>query len=167
MNKSIRLIIALAVVMMATSACKTKQKIAEIPAGANIRATAPKEEVTSKSSETATPSFSPSTSTSPSSSSLTEQEVTRNENFSLADGETNTGALKYKYHVVVGSFGKQSNAKGLQTTLNSEGNNAVIVVNEKGMFRVLISSYNDYKQAHVRIKEISNRFPDAWVLVQK
>jgi cell division protein FtsN len=69
--------------------------------------------------------------------------------------------------VVVGSFGKQSNAKGLQSTLNTEGNKAVIVVNEKGMFRVLISSYNDYKQAHVRIKEISNRFPDAWVLVQK
>ena len=161
MNKSIRLIIALAVITMATSSCKTKQKIAEIPAGANIEATAPKTEVAPKSPVATT------TIPSSSSSTVTDQEVTRNENFSLAEGETNTDALKYKYHVVVGSFGKQSNAKGLQSTLNSEGNQAVIVVNEKGMFRVLISSYNDYKQAHVRIKEISNRFPDAWVLVQK
>jgi prophage antirepressor-like protein len=51
--------------------------------------------------------------------------------------------------------------------LKSEGNKALVVINEKGMYRVLIASYNDYDQAHVRIKQISNRFPDAWVLVQK
>jgi cell division protein FtsN len=83
----------------------------------------------------------------------------------LVDG--GDGALNYKYYVVVGSFGKQTNAKGLQSTLKAEGNQAIVVVNEKGMYRVLISAYNDYKQAHVRIKEISNRFPDAWVLVHK
>jgi len=157
MNKSIRLIIALAVVMMATSACKTKQKIAEIPAGANIEATAPSKVET-------TPTVAPAYVTP---STVAEQEVTRNENFSLAAGETNTDALKYKYHVVVGSFKSQTNAKGLQSTLNAEGNKVVIVVNEQAMFRVLLASFNDYKQAHVRIKEIATRFPDAWVLVQK
>jgi len=69
--------------------------------------------------------------------------------------------------VVVGSFKSQTNAKGLQSTLNAEGNKVVIVVNEQAMFRVLLASFNDYKQAHVRIKEIATRFPDAWVLVQK
>ena len=93
--------------------------------------------------------------------------MTRNENFKLAEGESNTDALKFKYHVVVGSFSKKENAKGLQTTLNAEGNKAIVVVNEQAMFRVLIASFNDYNQAHARIKEIETRFPGSWVLVQK
>ena len=159
MNKTIRLTLALAVVMLATSACKTKQKIAEIPAGANVEASAPKPVVSNPATVVAEPTENRAVSS--------ETEVTRNENFSLAEGETNTDALKYKYHVVVGSFTKQANAKGLQGTLNKEGNKAVVVVNEKGMFRVLMASMNDYQRAHVFIKNVSNRFPDAWVLVQK
>lgn len=168
MNKTFRLIIALSVIMMATTACKTKQKVTKIPSGANIEASAPKVAVT-PSTEVSTPisivESSISTATSNATSTVTE--VVRNENFSLAAGETNTDILKYKYHVVVGSFGDQANAKRLQTTLNNEGNKAAIVVNEKGMFRVLIASFNDYNEAHARIKEIAARFADAWVLVQK
>lgn len=156
MNKTIRLIVALAIVMMATSACKTKQKIAEIPAGANIEAKS-----TPKVVET-TPVVKEAVVKEVVSN---EPEVTRNENFSLVDGES--ASMNYKYHVVVGSFSKQENAKGLKTTLKAEGNNALIVVNEKGMYRVLIASFNDYKEAHARIKQISTRFPDAWVLVKK
>ena len=159
MNQTIRLTLALAIVMLATSACKTKQKIAEIPAGANIEAAAPKPVAATPAPVVAEPVENRAVSN--------ETEVTRNENFSLAEGETNTDALNYKYHVVVGSFTKQGNAKGLQSTLNKEGNKAVVVVNEKGMFRVLMTSMNDYHKAHVFIKEISNRFPDAWVLVKK
>src|SRR5659263_153757 len=115
MNKSIKLIIALSVVMMAASSCKTKQKIAEIPAGANVEATSPKTVVTQ-----------PTVNQPPVSSEANDPEITRNENFSLANGETNSDAMNYKYHVVVGSFKSQSNAQGLQKTLNSEGNKAVI-----------------------------------------
>lgn len=155
MNNSIRLIIALGFVVLATTSCKTKQKIATIPSGANVEATAPKPVSSTAVAEQveAAPV-------------VYEKEVTRNESFTLVDGQ-NADALKYKYHVVVGSFSKQENAKGLQSTLNAEGNKSIIVVNEKGMYRLLIASFNDYNQAHVRIKEISNRFPDAWVLVQK
>ena len=150
MNKTIKLILALAVVMMATSACKTKQKVTAIPAGAKITAAAPK--AAPLAATVATPE-------------VKEAEVVRNENFSLVDGEKD--ALKYKYHVVVGSFTKQTNAQGLQKTLNAQGNKAIIVLNEKGMYRVLIASFNDYVQAHVKIKAIFNDFADAWVLVQK
>lgn len=156
MNNSIRLIIALGFVVLATTSCKTKQKIATIPSGANVEATAPKP-------VSSTPVAEPVEAVAP---VVYEKEVTRNESFTLVDGQ-NADALKYKYHVVVGSFSKQENAKGLQSTLNAEGNKSIIVVNEKGMYRLLIASFNDYNQAHVRIKEISNRFPDAWVLVQK
>lgn len=155
MNKTLRMILALAIIIVATSACKTKQKIAEIPAGANIEAKVPVKTTT------------PTTSTQPVETMALETEVVRNENFSLAEGETNTDALKFKYHVVVGSFKSQSNAKGLQNTLNAEGNKAIIVINQQAMYRVLIASFNEYSQAKNRIKEINARFADAWVLVQK
>jgi cell division protein FtsN len=140
--------------VLVTSSCKTKQNVAAIP-GANIPATTT---VVEKPIVTAS---------TPATSVANENEVTRNENFSLADGESNTDALKFKYHVVVGSFGKQSNAKGLQSTLNAEGNKAVVVVNENSMYRVLIASFNQYAEARARINQINTRFPDAWVLVQK
>ncbi len=151
MKKTIRFFLVAAIVALTASACKSKQKVAEIPTGANIEATAPTTVVNPV--------------TTPSAPVVSEPEVTRNESFKLTDGDQN--ALRFKYHVVVGSFSKQTNAKGLQSTLNSEGNNAIIVVNEQGMFRVLIASFNEYSQARTRINQIKSRFPDAWVLVQK
>ena len=45
--------------------------------------------------------------------------------------------------------------------------NPIIVVNEKGMFRVILISYKTYEQAKEKISEIVDRFPDAWVLIQE
>lgn len=138
-----------AVVLAGSTSCKSKQKVVNI-SGSDIEAAETKpvtqpvvvEEIESK-------------------------ETTRGEKFNLADGETNSAAFNKKFHVVVGSFGVQNNAKNLQRTLNSEGNSAIVVVNEQGMFRVLIASYDEYALARNRISQISNRFPDAWVLIQK
>ncbi len=157
MTKTIQILVALAVLASSFTACKTKQKVTKIP-GANVQAVAP------TASTVTTPSTTQSASASTASS---EAEVTRNEKFSLADGETNAEALKFKYHVVVGSFKSQVNARGLQSTLKNEGNNALVVINEQGMYRVLISSFNEYMQARTRINQITERFPDAWVLVQQ
>lgn len=154
MTKTFKILLAVAVLATSFSACKTKQKVTKIP-GANVEASVP-----------ATTPTTPATVT-PQAPATSGTEVTRNEKFSLADGETNTDALKYKYHVVVGSFKSQVNAKGLQGTLKNEGNKALVVVNEQGMFRVLIASFSEYTQARARINQISDRFPDAWVLVQK
>lgn len=153
MTRTIRIHFLAALIGTTFSACKTKQKVTKIP-GANVEATT--------TVTTTTPTVKPQAPTAP-----TGAEVTRNEKFSLADGETNADALKFKYHVVVGSFKSQVNAKGLQGTLKGEGNTALVVVNEQGMFRVLIASFNEYAQARARINQISQRFPDAWVLVQK
>lgn len=154
MTKTFRILVALTLVATTFSACKTKQKVSKIP-GANVEATAP------ATTPVATTKPQPTTTV------TTGPEVTRNEKFSLADGETNVEALKYKYHVVVGSFKSQVNAKNLQSILKSEGNSALVVVNEQGMFRVLIASFNEYAQARSRISQLSERFADAWVLVQK
>ncbi|MBP6356585.1 MAG: SPOR domain-containing protein [Paludibacter sp.] len=154
MNKTIRFFLALAIVAMTGTACKSKQKVAEIK-GADIPAT----------TTTTTPTVTtPVVNTTPEVVS-SEAEVTRNETFSLSDGDA--AALKFRYHVVVGSFKSQTNAKGLQSTLLSEGNQAIIVINEQGWYRVLIASFNEYSQARSKINQIKNRFADAWVLVQK
>ncbi len=154
MNKTIRFFLALAIVAMTGTACKSKQKVAEIK-GADIPAT----------TTTTTPTVTtPVVNTTPEVVS-SEAEVTRNETFSLSDGDA--AALKFRYHVVVGSFKSQTNAKGLQSTLLSEGNQAIIVINEQGWYRVLIASFNEYSQARSKINEIKTRFADAWVLVQK
>jgi cell division protein FtsN len=152
MNKAIRLFLALAVVAMASTACKSKQKVAEI-SGANITVGS-----TNGSATTVTPAP-------VNEPTVSENEVTRNESFTLSEGDAS--ALNSKYHVVVGSFKSQTNAKGLQNTLNSEGNKALVVINEQGMYRVIIASFNEYSQAKSRIAQIQNRFADAWVLVQK
>lgn len=156
MNKTIKILLAIAIVGSTFTACKTKQKVTKIP-GANVEAKAP---------EATTPATQ-STPTQASTPEYSGPEVTRNEKFSLAEGETNADALRYKYHVVVGSFKNKDNARGLVSTLRGEGNNALMVVNEQGMFRVLIASFDNYAQARSRINQINSRFPDAWVLVQK
>ena len=152
MKKIVGMFLMAAIVLAGSTSCKSKQKVTEI-SGANVEATAKTNTAAATASTTAT--------------AATETEKTRNEKFSLAEGETNIAAFNSKYHVVVGSFSIQQNAKNLQRTLNSEGNNALVVVNEQGMFRVLIASFNEYTQARERINQINTRFPDAWVLVQK
>ena len=152
MKKILEMFLMAAIVLAGSTSCKSKQKVTEI-SGANVEATAKTNTAATTASTTAT--------------AATETEKTRNEKFSLAEGETNIAAFNSKYHVVVGSFSIQQNAKNLQRTLNSEGNNALVVVNEQGMFRVLIASFNEYTQARERINQINTRFPDAWVLVQK
>ena len=168
----------LSILMVTLSACKSKQQLAEIP-GANIKASKPVEEkpkpvvvapkpkvvVTPEPVEVVIPTPVPTPVPQP---VIIEPEITRKETFKLAEGESasNSDALNFKYHVVVGSFGIQDNAKKLQATLVSEGSKPVIVVNEQGMFRLLLASYNEYAQARSLINQINIRFKDAWVLVQ-
>ena len=150
MKKILGLLLIAAVISTGATSCKSKQKGVNI-SGSDIEAAEKKTEAKPVVVE----------------EELESNETTRGEKFNMADGETNTAAFNKKFHVVVGSFGVQNNAKNLQRTLNSEGNSAIVVVNEQGMFRVLIASYDEYAQARNRISQISNRFPDAWVLIQK
>lgn len=68
--------------------------------------------------------------------------------------------------MVIGSFKNRANAQGLQSLMKA--NYApMIVVNDEGMFRVLLVSYDDYLSAKQKIVEIKSQFDDAWVLVPK
>ena len=149
MKKIFGFLLMAAIIGFSTTSCKSKQKVVEI-SGSDISATETK----------ATPQ--PVVV-----NQVESNERTINESFKLADGETNSDAFNRKYHVVVGSFSVQSNARNLQRTLNNEGNAAIVVVNQQGMYRVLIASYDEYAQARARINQINTRFPDAWVLMQR
>lgn len=143
------------VILLGVSSCKTKQKVETI-SGAMIDAT-------SKTNDAASASRAATNVA----NATPEAEVIRNEKFSLTDGGSNSTTFYKKYHVVVGSFSQKQNAINLQKTLINEGNNALVVQNESGMYRVIISSYDEYNQAKYKITQINNRFPDAWVLMQK
>lgn len=93
-----------------------------------------------------------------------EKEVTRTEVFSVVEGESDSD-LK-TYHVVIGSFKNQDNAKRLQARMRPDFK-PIIVINEHGMYRVLLASYDDYASAKQKINDIKSQFADAWVLVQK
>ena len=149
MKKIFGFLLMAAIIGFSTTSCKSKQKVVEI-SGSDISATETK--------ATTQPVVV---------NQVESNERTIIESFKLADGETNSDAFNRKYHVVVGSFSVQSNARNLQRTLNNEGNAAIVVVNQQGMYRVLIASYDEYAQARARINQINTRFPDAWVLMQR
>jgi len=71
------------------------------------------------------------------------------------------------YNVIVGSFSVEENAKKLKKSLQPEYD-PIIVINEKGMFRVIIASFDNYEAALEEInKSIRHKFPDVWILAQK
>ena len=94
-----------------------------------------------------------------------EKEVTRAEKFEVIEEQKDEVVLK-KYHVVIGSFGNKDNALRLQAQMKPQYE-PIIVRNEKGMYRVLLMTYDTYKEAKTKIAEIRDQFPDAWVLVMQ
>ena len=94
-----------------------------------------------------------------------EKEVTRAEKFEVIEEQKDVVVLK-KYHVVIGSFGNKDNALRLQGQMKPQYE-PIIVRNEKGMYRVLLMTYDTYKEAKTKITEIREHFPDAWVLIRE
>ena len=94
-----------------------------------------------------------------------EVEVTRAEKFEIIEEQKDVVVLK-KYHVVIGSFGNKDNALRLQAQMRPQYE-PIIVRNEKGMYRVLLMTYDMYKEAKAKITEVKDQFPDAWVLIKQ
>ena len=93
-----------------------------------------------------------------------EPEVTRQERFTIVEGQK--GAELKEYNVVIGSFGKKDNAERLKSEMGGLGYKPIIVVNERGMFRVILATFDTYQEAKAKIADILEEFPDAWCLVQ-
>ncbi len=151
MNKTLHLFFFVAVISLTMVSCKSKQIVTEIKSATEPATTvAPVQEAPKPVAQVST-----------------QPEVTRSESFKLAAGETNSAAMSKRYHVQVGAFSNHTNAVNLRAKLVAEGNNALVVENESGMLRVIIASFDEYKDARAKIDQIRATYPDAWVLVQR
>ena len=80
------------------------------------------------------------------------------------------GAGLKNFSVVVGSFSLKANAQGLQQTLNAQGYNAQIVVNNQvspAMYRVVATTFATKGEAAASRNALQEKYPGAWLLYAK
>ncbi|MDO5016896.1 MAG: SPOR domain-containing protein [Porphyromonas sp.] len=92
----------------------------------------------------------------------------RPEKVTPAQGENANGLLRYS--VVIGSFQNPTNARSLKSRMVDQGYNAILAQNEQGMYRVIVTSF-DNKMDAVRSRDSiksmyadQGLFQDAWIL---
>ncbi len=73
-------------------------------------------------------------------------------------------AVQQQYHVVVGSFQSEVNAQNLQITLQKQGFNAMVAVNQNGLFRVFMYSADTEVEIRKALAKARVTYPDAWML---
>jgi len=76
-----------------------------------------------------------------------------------------------RYGVVIGVFQNITNATSLKERMYAEGYRPVVAKNEKGMYRVIVSSFNSRTDANRARDDFKTKykpnFKDAWVLERK
>lgn len=93
------------------------------------------------------------------------EETFQSEKITAVDGD----GIK-DYSVVIGSFINKTNATNLRNRMQSEGYKAFLAQNEKGMYRVIVATFDDKSSASAERDRIKSKygsdFSDAWVLMQ-
>ena len=136
--------IVLLVMLMLALGCKT-QKIAPKPVPVQS-------ETVTKKSENAAPGV-----------------KSKEERVKAASGEANDLGSK-RFYIILGSYKIYEGAQKFKKQLMAEDFFPGILVNEAGLFRVSVNSYDDETVARSRIVEISQKFPqysDLWLLIKK
>jgi cell division protein FtsN len=81
------------------------------------------------------------------------------------------GSSIHRFNVVVGSFINPTNAKSLKERMERQGYAPVLAQNEKGMYRVIVATFNNRSQAVEEREAVKERFypefKDAWLLEQE
>lgn len=87
----------------------------------------------------------------------------RSESFEVVNG-----AGVKDFSVVVGSFSLKANAEGLQHKLNNAGYSAQVIHNsERGLYRVVASTFATKAEAAASRDQLRGQYPDAWLLYKK
>ncbi len=136
--------IVLLVMLMLALGCKT-QKIAPKPVPVQS-------ETVTKKSENAAPGV-----------------KSKEERVKAASGEANDLGSK-RFYIILGSYKIYEGAQKFKKQLMAEDFFPGILVNEAGLFRVSVNSYDDETVARSRIVEIRQKFPqysDLWLLIKK
>ncbi|GET20406.1 SPOR domain-containing protein [Prolixibacter denitrificans] len=95
--------------------------------------------------------------------------VVKEEKVSVPDGEEKSLDSK-RFYVILGSFGVYQNAQKFKNQLMHEGFYPGILVNENGLYRVCVDSYDDENTARQKVTDIRDKykqFRDAWLLIKK
>jgi len=91
------------------------------------------------------------------------------ERVSAVKGEAKDFGSK-RFYIILGSFGVYENAQKFKKQLMAQDFFPGILVNEAGMYRVSVNSYDDETIARNRVGEIRQKFPqysDLWLLIKK
>lgn len=73
-------------------------------------------------------------------------------------------AVQQQYHVVVGSFQSEVNAQNLLITLQKQGFDSQVAVNQNGLFRVFMYSADTEAAIRNALAKARVTYPDAWML---
>jgi len=95
--------------------------------------------------------------------------VVKEERVSVPAGEEQSLDSK-RFYVILGSFGVYQNAQNFKKELMHEGFYPGILVNENGLYRVCVDSYDDENTARNKVTDIRNnykKYSDVWLLIKK
>lgn len=95
--------------------------------------------------------------------------TSKEERVTAANGEAQDLGSK-RFYIIVGTFGVYENAQKLKKQLMAEDFFPGILMNENGMYRVSVNSYDDETVARNSVDEIRQKFPkynDLWLLIKK
>lgn len=92
--------------------------------------------------------------------------VVKEEEATLLDGE-DVAMDEFKYHVIIGSFANEINARNYKQTMIDKGFTPTILENNSGYYRVSVFQTQTEADARQRIKTIRRNYPkhqDVWLL---
>ena len=95
--------------------------------------------------------------------------TSKEESVSAADGEAKDFGSK-KFYIILGSYKMYEGAQKFKKQLMAEDFFPGILINEAGLYRVSVNSYDDETVARKRIAELRQKFPqysDLWLLIKK
>ena len=108
------------------------------------------------------PQLPPEEAATPKTEQLKKEENVRSEAFTVVDAEKSE-PLK-TYHVVIGSFKKQSNAKGLQEKMRPQYGLSLFAIRRECIVYYSFHIY-DFVSAKRQCKAVRSQFYDVWILV--
>lgn len=77
-----------------------------------------------------------------------------------------------RFSVVIGSFTNRTNATSLKENMEAKGYKAFLAQNERGMYRVIIATFDEKGDAahlrdQIKTQYYPDQFQDAWILEQQ
>ncbi len=81
-----------------------------------------------------------------------------------AEPTTTAASTGGRFALVAGVFRKEENAGNYLAELKNKGVNATLDKSSKGVYRVIIATYNDRNEAELQLKAAKNINKDSWIL---